>query len=110
MEPLVGFEPTTCSLRMSCSTPELQRRDAGCGWDFYFIGGRMQAEFREALPDFRGRLEFPRGSARVCNDKHCAEAVAFDWLGGIDGTLRDIAIEEEGVLAAEVQEKPGEVP
>ena len=25
MEPLVGFEPTTCSLRMSCSTPELQR-------------------------------------------------------------------------------------
>ena len=26
MEPLVGFEPTTCSLRMSCSTPELQRR------------------------------------------------------------------------------------
>ena len=28
MEPLVGFEPTTCSLRMSCSTPELQR--LGC--------------------------------------------------------------------------------
>ncbi len=25
LEPLVGFEPTTCSLRMSCSTPELQR-------------------------------------------------------------------------------------
>ena len=25
VEPLVGFEPTTCSLRMSCSTPELQR-------------------------------------------------------------------------------------
>ena len=26
MEPLVGFEPTTYSLRMNCSTPELQRR------------------------------------------------------------------------------------
>ena len=26
MEPLVGIEPTTYSLRMSCSTPELQRR------------------------------------------------------------------------------------
>ncbi len=25
MEPLVGFEPTTYSLRMNCSTPELQR-------------------------------------------------------------------------------------
>ena len=26
MEPLVGIEPTTYSLRMNCSTPELQRR------------------------------------------------------------------------------------
>ena len=26
MEPLVGFEPTTYSLRMNCSTPELQRQ------------------------------------------------------------------------------------
>ncbi len=26
LEPLVGFEPTTYSLRMNCSTPELQRR------------------------------------------------------------------------------------
>ena len=25
LEPLVGFEPTTYSLRMNCSTPELQR-------------------------------------------------------------------------------------
>ena len=24
-EPLMGFEPTTCSLRMSCSTTELKR-------------------------------------------------------------------------------------
>ena len=24
-EPLMGFEPTTCSLRMSCSTAELKR-------------------------------------------------------------------------------------
>jgi hypothetical protein len=29
MEPLVGFEPTTYSLRMNCSTPELQRRVDG---------------------------------------------------------------------------------
>jgi hypothetical protein len=35
MEPLVGFEPTTCSLRMSCSTPELQRRFTG-GNDWLF--------------------------------------------------------------------------
>ena len=26
MEPLMGFEPTTCSLRVSCSTAELKRR------------------------------------------------------------------------------------
>jgi hypothetical protein len=26
MEPLVGIEPTTCSLRVSCSTPEPQRQ------------------------------------------------------------------------------------
>ena len=26
MEPTVGFEPTTCSLRGNCSTPELSRR------------------------------------------------------------------------------------
>ena len=25
VEPLVGIEPTTYSLRMNCSTPELQR-------------------------------------------------------------------------------------
>jgi hypothetical protein len=29
MEPLVGFEPTTYSLRMNCSTPELQRHLPG---------------------------------------------------------------------------------
>ena len=31
MEPLVRFELTTYSLRMNCSTPELQRR-LGAGW------------------------------------------------------------------------------
>jgi hypothetical protein len=29
MEPLVGIEPTTYSLRVNCSTPELQRRLCG---------------------------------------------------------------------------------
>ena len=29
LEPLVGIEPTTYSLRMNCSTPELQRRLVG---------------------------------------------------------------------------------
>ena len=27
LEPLVGIEPTTCSLRVSCSTPEPQRQN-----------------------------------------------------------------------------------
>ena len=46
-EPLVGFEPTTCSLRMSCSTPELQRlMTFGFAWCSFsalttnpFVGG-----------------------------------------------------------------------
>jgi hypothetical protein len=57
-EPLVGFEPTTCSLRMSCSTPELQRLmtfpefgaamphfqfQGHCRGKFYSGGGGIQA-------------------------------------------------------------------
>ncbi len=29
MEPLAGIEPATYSLRVNCSTPELQRRNRG---------------------------------------------------------------------------------
>lgn len=53
---------------------------------------------------------FATGSIWLAYDKDCAKAVALDRLGGIDGTLRDIAIKEEGVLATEAQKKPREVP
>lgn len=31
MEPTAGFEPATCCLRNSCSTPELRRPSLACG-------------------------------------------------------------------------------
>jgi hypothetical protein len=46
MEPMVGLEPTTCRLRIGCSTTELHRRtfsaiarDAGHGQSL-FAGGQ----------------------------------------------------------------------
>jgi DsbC/DsbD-like thiol-disulfide interchange protein len=45
MEPLVGFEPTTYSLRMNCSTPELQRHDWKCEGETSKCAVARQAEF-----------------------------------------------------------------
>ena len=85
MEPLVGFEPTTCSLRMSCSTPELQRLNrlifSGLGRRWRITGplagrrkvtrlnGADQATggHREAS-DWRAVKEYVRGEWRIFPD------------------------------------------
>ena len=41
LEPLVGIEPTTYSLRMNCSTPELQRPNSLCGGRFLAKASRL---------------------------------------------------------------------
>jgi len=73
-EPLVGFEPTTCSLRMSCSTPELQRlMTFGFAWCSFsaltanpFVGGgflphpcRWTSRNRPPSPRRSGRASPP---------------------------------------------------
>ena len=37
-EPPIGFEPTTCSLRVSCSTPELRRHTPPAKRSFFPMG------------------------------------------------------------------------
>lgn len=67
MEPLVGFEPTTYSLQVSCSTTELKRRTYGfCGClddpTSYFISGafcrRLGTELKRRISGTRALYIF----------------------------------------------------
>ncbi len=63
-EPLMGFEPTTCSLRMSCSTAELKRRyfKACKGTKKFIIPTAVPSNlFRQCVPaGVAGSLPFPK--------------------------------------------------
>ena len=100
MEPLVGFEPTTCSLRMSCSTPELQRR-----WvvtEQTKVGQYPQAGNR-AMVGARSNCDFvPTKNARIFQGfgaMPCALGGAAGALGSGAGGGENITFSQFGFLS-----------
>gem|GEM_PF-4778180 len=70
MEPLVGIEPTTYSLRMNCSTPELQRPNSLCGERFLAKASRLATVIFEYVlvspnPPFEPFTNTPNNSPQL---------------------------------------------
>ena len=80
LEPLVGFEPTTYSLRMNCSTPELQRPNSLCGGRFLAKASRLATVIFEYV--------LVVSQSPVFNHSRILPIISRNWLFPRPSTIR----------------------